>query len=59
MLRFLIDRSIQLGMDEPSRDSYYLLDEIEHLEVPIKRLGELTNVGWGTVNSSFHFSPWL
>lgn len=47
IFRFLIDCSIQLGMAEASRDSYYLLDEIEHLDVPIKRLGELTNVGRG------------
>lgn len=47
IFRFLIDRSIQLGMAEPDRDSFYLLDEIEHLEVPINRLGELTNVGRG------------
>ena len=47
IFRFLIDRSIQIGMSEPERDSYYLLDEIEHLDVPIKRLGELTNVGRG------------
>lgn len=47
IFRFLIDRSIQLGMDDPERESFYLLDEIEHLEVPIKRLGELTNVGRG------------
>ena len=47
IFRFLIDRSIQIGMAEPSRDSYYLLDEIEHLDVPIKRLDEVTNVGRG------------
>lgn len=47
MFRFLIDRSIQLGMTEPERESFYLLDEIEHLEIPIKCLGELTNVDQG------------
>lgn len=45
VFRFLIDRSIQLDMAESEYESFYLLDEIEHLEVPINHLGGLTNVG--------------
>lgn len=34
-------------MAEPSRQAFYLLDEIEHLDVSISRLDELINVGRG------------
>ncbi|WP_245998703.1 type IV secretion system DNA-binding domain-containing protein [Halalkalicoccus subterraneus] len=47
VFRYLIDQSIMHGMDNPDRSAYYLLDEIEHLDATIKRLGELINVGRG------------
>ncbi|KYH23734.1 type IV secretion-system coupling protein DNA-binding domain protein [Halalkalicoccus paucihalophilus] len=47
VFRHLIDQAIMHGMDDPDRSAYYLLDEIEHLDATIKRLGELINVGRG------------
>ncbi|MDL5363896.1 type IV secretory system conjugative DNA transfer family protein [Halalkalicoccus sp. NIPERK01] len=47
VFRYLIDQAIMHGMDDPDRSAYYLLDEIEHLDATIKRLGELINVGRG------------
>nr|WP_281177907.1 type IV secretion system DNA-binding domain-containing protein [Halalkalicoccus paucihalophilus] len=47
VFRYLIDQAIMHGMDDPDRSTYYLLDEIEHLDTTIKRLGELINVGRG------------
>ncbi|KYH23776.1 type IV secretion-system coupling protein DNA-binding domain protein [Halalkalicoccus paucihalophilus] len=47
VFRYLIDQAIMHGMDDPDRSAYYLLDEIEHLDTTIKRLGELINVGRG------------
>ncbi|ADJ16819.1 TraD protein [Halalkalicoccus jeotgali B3] len=47
VFRYLIDQAIMHGMDDPGRSAYYLLDEIEHLDATIKRLGELINVGRG------------
>lgn len=47
MFRYLIDQAIMHGMDDPDRSAYYLLDEIEHLDATIKRLGELINVSRG------------
>ncbi|WP_281177902.1 type IV secretory system conjugative DNA transfer family protein [Halalkalicoccus paucihalophilus] len=45
VFRYLIDQAIMHGMDDPDRSAYYLLDEIEHLDATIKRLGELINIG--------------
>jgi Type IV secretion-system coupling protein DNA-binding domain len=47
VFRYLIDQAIMHGIDDPDRSAYYLLDEIEHLDATIKRLGELINVGRG------------
>lgn len=48
LYRFMIDEAIKHGMDDPHRPAYFLLDEIEHLKgSPIKRLGDLINVGRG------------
>jgi type IV secretory pathway TraG/TraD family ATPase VirD4 len=47
VFRYLIDQAIMHRMDDPDRSAYYLLDEIEHLDATIKRLGELINVSRG------------
>lgn len=47
VFRYLIDESIKHGMSDSRRRAFYLLDEIEHLDATIKRLGELINVGRG------------
>ncbi|NKE37907.1 type IV secretion system DNA-binding domain-containing protein [Natronococcus sp. JC468] len=47
LFAFLIDEAIKHGMDVPDRSAYFLLDEIEHLDVTIDRLSELINVGRG------------
>lgn len=47
VFRYLIDESIKHGMSDPRRSAYFFLDEIEHMDVSISRLGELINVGRG------------
>lgn len=47
VFRYLIDEAIKHGMDDSRRRAFFLLDEIEHMDVSIKRLGELINVGRG------------
>lgn len=47
IFKFLIDRGIAEGMDQPHRQAYYLLDEIEHMGIALSRLDELVNVGRG------------
>lgn len=47
VFRYLIDEAIKHGMADANRSAYYLLDEIEHMDVAISRLGELINVGRG------------
>lgn len=47
LFAFLIDEAIKHGMDDPHNGAYFLLDEIEHLDVTIDHLSELINVGRG------------
>lgn len=47
VFKHLLDSAIMHGMDDPSRQAFYLLDEIEHMDVALDRLDELVNVGRG------------
>lgn len=47
LFTFLLDRSIALGMDDLTQRAFYLLDEVEHMSIPLSRLGALINVERG------------